>query len=380
MDTKIFQEVYYRLYCAINHVIPKKKNYIFFYDSKFQRQNCWALLQYLINNNVTGKYKLFYYTEADIGNAEVGFDNVIILNTFLKGWWYHLRSKYTFYEYANNKFVSTSALGQKNFNIWHGMPLKKIGYPAGEKPIHPYSRDFDYILATSKLYSDVMKKCFGCTEEQIYIGGYPRNDQLFSNKELYPFFEKDKRNILWMPTFRKSKTNHFDDSVVSFPLVNCEEINELDKWLGENNIRLLIKLHPFQDNVPWLTSNRFDNIEAIYNNSIFENGFELYDVVGQADILITDYSSVYIDYLLLSRPIIFTDDDIDQYKKKRGFLFDNIESYLPGPLVSNVGELCAAITEIIRFDSYAEQRMRVNEKFNSSKNEFSKALITFLGI
>ena len=260
MSIRLLKEIYYRGYCIINRVIPKNDKFIFFYDSTFQRQNCWALFQYMVNNKINDTYKLFYYTEKKYTPIDTKKNNVVIVKSFIRGWWYHLRAKYTFYEYANNKFVSTSVRGQVNFNIWHGMPLKKIGYPAGERPPHKYARDFDYVLATSDLYSKIIQKCFGCSSEQIYIGGYPRNDQLFSSKELFPFFRKDSHNILWMPTFRKSNSNRFDDSDIPFPLIKPEELVTFDKWLGKANVKLLIKLHPFQNNVPWLTNEKFDNI------------------------------------------------------------------------------------------------------------------------
>lgn len=375
----ILKELFYRCFCFINRIVPKDEKLIFFYDSKLMRQNCWALFRYLVENKYSN-YKIVYFSNSK-PNTENEEENVVFTGSFFRGAWYHLRAKYTFFEYDNFKFVCTASRGQVNFNLWHGMPLKRIGYLSGACPKHEYKRDFNYLLVTSKFFVNIMEECFGSDHKQIFIGGYPRNDQLFVRKELYPSYSKEYKNIIWMPTFRKSTQNSFSDSNQDFPLLNQDNIVDFNKFLGKNKYNLLIKLHPFQDNISWLSDFKLTNINIIRNEDIFNKGYELYEVLGQADILLTDYSSVYFDYLLLNRPVIFVFDDIDEYRSNRGFTVENPLSLMPGPIVDNFEKLKVSLENLANgIDNYSSEREKICSLVNEKHSGFSSSILNFLDI
>ena len=378
---EFFKEIHYWVYCLINHLVPKDKKRIFIYDSSFLRQNCWALVNYLSANGYTNKYKVYYFSNRTfISNLDGDIkNNVFFVSSFFQGWWNHLRSKYTFYEYDNNKFCSSSANGQINFNLWHGMPLKRIGYLSNRRFLHKPSRDFNYVLAISPLFADVMKKCFKCKEEQIYIGGNPRNDYLLHKSNTYSFFNCKDVKAVWMPTFRKSTLNSFEDSSCVFPILNKQNIKSFNSFLEKNHIKILIKLHPFQDKIDWLFSNDYSNIKAIFNSDLFKEKIELYELLRDADTLITDYSSVYMDYLLIDKPIIFAFDDFNDYKNTRGFVFDRIEDFLPGDVVHDLNGLEKSLLSSDTLE-HRNKRKEINNVFNSCKSDFCYNLLSFVGI
>ncbi len=65
-----------------------------------------------------------------------------------------------------------------------------------------------------------------------------------------------------------------------------------------------------------LQTKKTDNLHILEDNYLRDKRLDLYEVVNAADLLITDYSSIYFDYLLLDRPIIFTPLDLEEYRKK----------------------------------------------------------------
>lgn len=95
----------------------------------------------------------------------------------------------------------------------------------------------------------------------------------------------------------------------------------------------------------------------------------MYTLLRNADGLITDYSSVYFDYMLLNRPIGFAVEDMEKYKNKRGFIFDNPKEYMPGPEIRNLSDIEEFIENIVSGnDLYKEARESVNDKINYYKD------------
>ena len=69
-------------------------------------------------------------------------------------------------------------------------------------------------------------------------------------------------------------------------------------------------------------------------------------LLGQADALISDYSSAAVDFMLLDRPIAFMLEDVEEYERSRGFVFENIREWLPGKEVFTFEDVCDFVEEI----------------------------------
>lgn len=106
-------------------------------------------------------------------------------------------------------------------------------------------------------------------------------------------------------------------------------------FLSEIKILLIVKLHPM-DILQTVDFPLFTNIMIMKQNDF---SFQLYPLLGATDFLLTDYSSVWIDYDILDRPMGFVMNDIDEYQKSRGLTFDNISEVLPGPILSDLESL-----------------------------------------
>ena len=120
------------------------------------------------------------------------------------------------------------------------------------------------------------------------------------------------------------------ESETGLPIVNSKEkMDYLNTVLSEKNIVLIVKLHPFQDRA-MVHCDDYSNIHLIENEDLVAWDIPINRLLGQADALISDYSSAAVDFMLLDRPIAFMLEDIEEYEKSRGFVFENIRECFLG--------------------------------------------------
>lgn len=314
----------------------------------------------------------------------------------IKGILYSLRAKYFFIDHGPAYEGLFSPLniwlsgGAKIIQLFHGIPLKKIGVHNSflnsktklSKVLSLFSRfnlfnvRFNtYIIAPSKNIGIILASAFQLPKNRIIINGLPRNDGLrisndyiTSRNRLYDFFSKlkDEGNklIFYIPTFRDTGGNSFTDKVV--------DLNKLADFLKEKKCFFITKFHQADT-----TSVKIGDFERI---NILSSGLDLYELLSLCDILITDYSSVFFDFLLLDKPIIFFAYDLEKYKTHDREFYFNYESFVPGPIASKFEELLYWIDNFLKekseTDNYKEKRARIRSfvfekvSFNSSKELF----------
>ncbi len=200
------------------------------------------------------------------------------------------------------------------------------------------SGKLDYVIVSSKNVVPFYKEAFGVAEEKVLALGIPRTDFYFQNNSveyvkhiknkfgrLYPEI-KNKKIVLYAPTFR-NKVSIDKDIVKNFNVDLFTE--ELDEYC------LMVRLHP-----------QINHAEFSYSDLINVTDYpDEKELLILADILITDYSSIMIEYALLNKPIIFYPYDYEYYiREERGFYFDYWES-LPGPIACTPQELIKIIKE-----------------------------------
>ena len=172
------------------------------------------------------------------------------------------------------------------------------------------------------------------------------------------------------------------DSRTGLPIINTyEQLNDINRLLKEKDLVLIVKLHPFQDQKVVNLLNE-SNIVAITNNQLYENDVQINQLLTISDALISDYSSVAVDYMQLDRPIAFTLEDLEEYKDSRGFVFDNIQNWLPGYKITNIDDLKTFIYEIADdLDSSSDIRHELFSKMHRyNDNKSSKRICDYFGI
>lgn len=354
--------------------IFKIKNIIVFESNADYSDNSRAFYEYLIKNNYNEKYKIYWFV-----NDKNKFENRKCKNVEFLTMWKNSKKK-TIFQWIkyfqivkNAKFLISSnrqlhKLNDKtiSININHGTPLKKV------KDLKVVPTDIDLVLVGSDFCIDMMSDQLNLPKEKFICVGNPRNDIIFKNtktKEKVKEFSEFNKIIVWLPTFRKAEESSRNDSSVNFPLglpiIYSEEgLLKLNEYLKKNNVLILFKLHPHQDTNLFKASS-LSNIKILTDSYLIEKDIELTELFKISDALITDYSGVYYDYLLLDNIIGFTVDDFEEYKKKKGFVFDNIEDYMAGEKIKNIEDLYTFIDNIAKNnDIYKKQRNQMKKKFN----------------
>jgi len=251
-------------------------------------------------------------------------------------------------------------------HMWHGVPMKKIGLLSNVSNGKEFF--FTYVCAPSETWRPIMAAAFGCPEKNVCICGEPKADKL-----LIPKKECKEKLVMWAPTFRQSEYLGYNDSKQEnlLPLFKQCEWQELNAYLKKCNVRMIVKLHPMQD-LRGLTSLKLSNFEIYGAEAFAKEKGDIFEVMAQSDALISDYSGVFLDYLVLNRPICYVLDDYEDYKNTRGFVFENPLEYMPGQKAYVKEDLFTFIDDVANgVDPYFEERKNVNvrvNKYSDGKN------------
>src|SRR5699024_7741099 len=121
-------------------------------------------------------------------------------------------------------------------------------------------------------------------------------------------------------------------------ITSIKYVKKLNDYLYNNRVFMIIKIHQ-GSKFTKKELQSLSNILVIQDEDFISKKLQLYEILAQCDALITDYSSVYFDYLLLNRQIGFIIDDIEDYNKKNGFVFENPLDYMPGNKIKNLDQI-----------------------------------------
>ncbi|CAA6812645.1 MAG: CDP-glycerol:poly(glycerophosphate) glycerophosphotransferase (EC [uncultured Sulfurovum sp.] len=380
----------------LNLTYPKKLNQIIFLSSPDFSDNSFATFKYLIENATIGyKYiwlvdeienKNLYFNmiknNIDIEDNELCKIKIIDKKSFC-GLLNYINSRYIFFTHGFYAGMSLPK-SQVRINLWHGMPLKTIGY------LDTANQSMDiqkctYTIATSKRFQKIMSDAFLLKSNSVLTTGQPRCDFLFNQSGCLTTLgikkEQYKKIIFWAPTYRNTEDGKMQDGDFQnhLPLLNNGELSKLNEYLLSIKSYMLIKLHPM-DALNKHDFEKYSNITIIKKMDLLENSCQLYSLLSEVDILLTDFSSIYIDFLLLNKPIIFAIDDFDVYKKTRNFVFSEPKGFMPGAIVENYTELINVLDDLIvrGNDCYIDKRDKVKKEFHLHERGFSNRLIESL--
>lgn len=283
-----------------------------------------------------------------------------------------LRFRYFYYINVAKNIIETHnltqisvRLGQNYICLWHGIPMKK-NKDEGKVVLPPM---FTHLLCSSVHMIPHMAGILHCDEKNVIPLGFPRNDVLLNNKSkgLYnPLAIKGsyEKVIIWMPTFRASINPVLSETLVDtntgLPLLtNFESIKLLSNYCKSKKLLIIIKIHHLQADKD-IFNMQFDNLLFIQDEQLQEKRIQLYEMIGKTDALITDYSSVFIDYLLLNKPMGFIATDFDDYEKTRGVPFADFLEKVPGQLIYSIDDLKLFLNNVLEdTDLYEEKRMKL---------------------
>lgn len=297
----------------------------------------------------------------------------------IKGIYYSLKAKYYFFSAYVKDINFWTSKGAVLANLWHGIPLKKIEYDVEKGKVHDrygkcnliyriffphfFSKP-SFMLSTSEYVSRIFSGAFRIGVDKLLDIGFPRNDIFFKKKEeILSFVKKygDKRTekiikdidgkkyckvFVYLPTFRDTKRNFLSRSI--------PDVKILNSILAKNDFLMIIKLHQNSELCAELVSQ--SHIEVLDPKT------DIYPILPFSDVLITDYSSIYFDYLMLDKEIIFYPLDYEDYvSKDREMYFDYFDC-TPGAKACSYRELLDLITNVVMLD-YSKRRQEILKNF-----------------
>lgn len=306
------------VYC-VACFIPKDKNLWLFgawFGEKFLDNPKYIFKEALLKNN---EVKVYWVTKKISLNQELqkrGYPSVYAYS--FKGIFFQLRASIVIFSHGVSSEFLASFVGYstKRIQTWHGAPIKKIAYDDKNgglgstrseliRFIFPFLKiRYDLVLAASAEDKKIYNTAFRTPLDRIAITGYPRNDEVLRSLNR-PFGTLNKYlKILYMPTLRGAHNSEFMLlSQSGFDYVFA------DKFLAKKEAKLYIKLHPVQE----FTKRDLEEIDCSDQITAIFNNDDLYETIGSYDILITDYSGIFFDFLITGKPIIMAPIDFEAY-------------------------------------------------------------------
>lgn len=371
MITQLMELGYRRftVYIKMSDGIYEKREYDYSeLDYEKDRQN--LVLLYLEHKSYSGICAIEYMCKNHL--VDVGSFRVKVFNNKWEDIEYYydlVTAKYVITERGWNHGYKIRA---KKIQIWHGYPLKAMGRMLAEYkeeihgPLNEFWNKFDYILSYGLNYTTFISACYGTVFRQYKVTGMPRNDLLFITDGKKNLNEKmsasvNKRIIMYMPTFRaimeSGLTQNGEEDGYLFYWENFD-FQQMEDFCRKNNLFFIFKLHPSDASKVAQLTIQSEYMDILTDDMLGDKC--MYEFLNAADILVTDYSSVYFDYLLLNRPIIFTDKDMERYAENRGIMLSPVEFWRPGAVVHTFDGFLDAIERILDGnDEYRSARERL---------------------
>lgn len=298
-----------------------------------------------------------------------------VLSNSLFGVWLALRARFFLFDSNLADFMwSFLAKGSLTFNLWHGIPFKKIGFDNNVSEFSAFGRNLfearlnkpstspSWVLSPSESLVSLFSRSFRVEEERVVVGGYYRNLPFsWSPQRLMAFIndwsdpksegvmelmkqENHSKFIVYLPTFR--------DTGEDFISKGFPDLEALNRWCLEHDFFFLFKTHR--------TTKLSVSLQNITRLVWLDSDIDIYPLLPFSDMLITDYSSVFYDYALLNKPVLFYPHDLDEYRKScRGFNFDYEEMVGSSPCVFDFESL---LEKLCQWRSFPNRELRFFDK------------------
>ncbi|EUJ48384.1 CDP-glycerol glycerophosphotransferase family protein [Paenilisteria rocourtiae] len=372
-----------RYIIALFRLFPVKNIMLFESMSGFQ-DNSKALFEEIIAQNLHQTYQIIWFVADPKRMQDQDYPNVHfmkksgITKKSLRYLYYNCVAKYCFYTHEVLGYRTDDK--QICFFLTHGTPLKDSRGCFGPTENHTH------ILATSYFAAELRATSLLGGAEKMQVLGFPRNDKMFredAGTEIFLAKQNYKKLIVWLPTFKhinnSDRVDFATDSEQDISLMSPTFFKALNEKLVATETLLIIKFHPNQD-LRFVSFCDLSHIVTLSNQDMLQENIDLYALLGKSDALITDFSSVYFDYLLLNKPIGFELADMNNYSSGRGFLVDEPLDYMPGAKIHDETGFLQFIHQVVRNeDNHVLERAKLCTKMNHyHDNKSAKRILEFL--
>ncbi|MBR4810898.1 MAG: CDP-glycerol glycerophosphotransferase family protein [Bacteroidaceae bacterium] len=362
----------------LSFLFPRsKRKYVFgSYRGSFADNAKYLFIYSVENGDKSNRYIWLSTSRATVRKVRsLGLPAYWVLGP--RGVWHALTSKYWFFNSYTSDIMFCLSGGAVCINLWHGVGLKRIEFNTVSGPLadryskknkydvfcHPESfRRPDWLLTSTPFQTSMFAKAFRLPESKCLELGYPRNWILNADEmartDFVDHYEptqtrefinsingKYDKIYVYMPTWRDSQRTVFTQSM---------DLDRLNGILAAKNALLILKPHA---NVI-LT----DTLGSLSNIVLTDPKSDIYPILPYAHVLITDYSSILYDWLLMERKdVILYLYDYKEYVRERDFYYPFDEN-VAGCRVETFDELCSLI-ESRQHTIDADERKRIVDKF-----------------
>lgn len=279
-----------------------------------------------------------------------------------RGFFYALSSKFWLFNAYSSDIMFCLSGGATLVNLWHGLPMKHIEFDIDSGPLadryvkktlkeryyHPESfKRPDYLISSSRMYSEMFSRAFRIPVDRCLELGSPRNEVLVWTDSQRLEFVRAYESEATLNLIAEIKEKSFDHVYVYLPTWRDSQdtflpldfdMHAVDEVLRSKNAALILKPH----------ANTFANAAAatgLTNVFMLPSTMDIYPVLPYTDVLITDYSSVLYDYLLMEgKSVILYLYDYQSYTKDRSFIWP-FEDMVVGQKAFTIQELLNLIRE-----------------------------------
>ena len=275
--------------------------------------------------------------------------------------------------------------------LWHGVSSKHIGFLSDNISPDDYNwyselkRKINYFIVPSEFWRVIFSVRFNVKYNRTLALGYPKLDYFVhsdAKKNLERVIGKslgNKKIIYYMPTFKNGCNRNCDAHANSVNVLNLKKYNEktLIEYLQKNNYLLCVKKHPSEKND--IIDVESDFIYIIDDTELSKNNITVNEILDAADLLITDYSSLGLEFIFLNKPVIYLTADIDEYKLNRGITFGDFDFWACGFKVNDIDGLLKNIDACFSKNYKYIDKMKKMKKlwFGSLKDGGCKAICDY---
>ena len=339
-----------------------KKLNLIFSSIPFYSGNPKAMYEYFLNNH-PNKYNLIWHTDSE-KDYQLYKNNKFNCIYRENSNFYEIINTADVFFTSHSQLISEKKEYQIYVNLWHGVGIKKVGFMLNTSDFSKEDYDYynmlrkktNYIIVPSEFWKSIYCSTFNISTTNILTTGLPRtcfidNSKHNLQKLLLPNYKSYNKIILYLPTFR-NMNNKIEGSMNLNNIINLITYDEnlLFEFLENNNYLLIIKMHPLEKLQNKITTHK--NIIYLSQEILNEHKLDINEIIAETDLLISDYSSIYIEYLLTNKPILFLNTDIDKYMQTRGLLFNNSHFWFPGPQVNNLVDFMSETQKLLTDNSY----------------------------
>lgn len=333
---------------------PVKKNLVLFESVGDLSDNSYPLYEYLLKN--TKKYKFVWVvkdTKKYKNTKRVKYISFPYRMRILEGLYYFAKAKYCFYTHEPCGIKDKKS--QLRIYLTHGFSYKNTKNQF-------WNVDFNSaVIRMSDYHRKLGNECNPGELARSLTLGYPRTDVLVNTTDKAVELGRGYDKLLvWLPTYRTHRNGSFNvymkENVEEFNLINHQNLSKINSALKKSSSLLIIKYHPAQK-LDKADFEAFSNIKILSNDDLLDTGIGLYDLLSVSDALITDFSSVFADYLLTDKPIAFELSDYENYANGKGFIIEDPLSHMPGAFIYSADDFEAFIEDVAGGrDKYKSQR------------------------